>query len=66
MRTTTKSCRPKRKKFRVLCAVTRSEWYEVFAYNAQAARVLAFSTGNLVEEGETTDVTECEVVEVQS
>jgi hypothetical protein len=54
----------KLRRFRVLCAVTRAEWYEIDAVNEEAARHQAFSEGELVETGDTTDVTECEVEEV--
>jgi hypothetical protein len=64
---------PKRKpaptrlrKFRVLCAVTRSEWYEIVAPDKKTAWRTAYCEGELVETGETTDVTECEIQEVTS
>ena len=56
----------KLRKFRVLCSVTRSEWYEVQAPDEETARRIAFAEGELVDEGDTTDVTECDVEEVQS
>jgi hypothetical protein len=52
------------RKFRVLYAVTRGEYYEVEAANAEEAIERAFGDGTLVEQGETTDVTDCEVEEV--
>jgi hypothetical protein len=57
---------PRLKKFRVLCAVTRAEWYEIEAPNEHTARQNAFCEGELVETGDTTDVAECDVEEVQS
>ena len=63
-----KSCRkaPKLRTYRVLCSVTRSEWYEVQARDEATARSIAFTEGELVEQGDTTDVTEWDVEEVQS
>jgi len=57
---------PKLRKFRVLCAVTRAEWYEIEASDEDTARREAFCEGELVETGDTTDVTECDVEEVLS
>ena len=54
----------KLRRFRVLCAVTRAEWYEIDAPNEETARHQAFCEGVLVEIGETTDVAECDVEEV--
>ena len=56
----------KLKKFRVLYAVTRSEWYEVDAPDADTARNTAFEEGRLADEGKTLDVTECDVEEVEA
>jgi len=50
--------------FRVLCAVTRADWYEILAPDEATARRTAFCKGALVENGNTTDVTECEIEEV--
>ena len=55
----------KMRKFRVLCAVTRSEWYEILAPDEDTASRTAFSDGELIDQ-DTTDVTECDVEEVQS
>jgi hypothetical protein len=57
---------PKLKTYRVLCAVTRAEWYEIKAPDEDTARREAYCEGELVETGDTTDVTECDVEEVQS
>ena len=57
---------PKLRRFRVLCAVTRSEWYAIDAADEDTARREAFSEGELVETGDTTNVTECDIEEVQS
>jgi hypothetical protein len=57
---------PKLRKFRVLCAVTRAEWYEIEAPDENTARRDAFCEGKLVETGDTTDVAECDVEEVLS
>jgi len=56
--------KPKLKTYRVLCAVTRGEWYEIVAPDEATAWRTAFSEGDLVETGDTTDVTECEIEEV--
>ena len=50
--------------FRVLCAVTRAEWYAILAPDEETARRTAFCEGELVETGDTTYVTECDVEEV--
>jgi hypothetical protein len=55
---------PKLKKYRVLCAVTRGEWYEIMAPDEDTAWRTAYCEGELVE-GDTTDVTECDIEEVQ-
>lgn len=54
------------KTYRVLCAVTRAEWYQIDAPDEATARRTAFCEGRLVESGDTTDVTECDVEEVTS
>ncbi|MFZ1110280.1 MAG: hypothetical protein WAN43_18265 [Rhodomicrobium sp.] len=56
----------KMRTFRVLYAVTRSEWYEIDAPDEDTARQTAFSDGELVEQGDTTDVSDWDVEEVQS
>lgn len=55
---------PKLSKFRVLYAVTRGEWYEIDAVDEEAAFRDAFTDGELVEQGDTTDVIDCDVEEV--
>jgi hypothetical protein len=57
---------PKLKMYRVLCYVTRSEWYEIEAPDEETARETAFCDGELVEQGDTTDVQDWDVEEVQS
>lgn len=52
------------KKYRVLCSVTRTEWYEIQAPDEETARQTAFCDGELAEQGDTTDVTELDVEEV--
>jgi hypothetical protein len=54
------------RKYRVLYAVTRSEYYEIEAANPTEAEDTAFGDGTLVLVGETTDVTDCEVVEIEA
>ena len=54
----------KLRKYRVLYAVTRAEWYEILARDEDTARREAFCEGDLVETGDTTDVTPCDVEEV--
>ena len=54
------------RKFRVLYAVTRAEWYEILAPDEDTARREAFCEGELLESGDTTDVTPCDAEEVQS
>jgi hypothetical protein len=56
----------KLKKYRVLCSVTRSEWYEIQATDEDTARDMAFCAGERVEQGDTTDVTELDVEEVET
>jgi hypothetical protein len=55
----------KLKTYRVLCAVTRAEWYETKAPDEETAGRKAFSEGKLVKTGDVTDVAECEVEEVK-
>ena len=57
---------PKLKRFRVLCAVTRAEWYEIMSPDEDTARREAYCEGDLAETGDVTDVTECDVEEVRS
>jgi hypothetical protein len=53
------------RKYRVLYAVTRSEYYEIEAANAKEAEDRAFTDGELIDNsGETTDVVACKVEEV--
>jgi len=60
-----RSRRPtKLRKFHVLYAVTRAEWYEILAPDEETARREAFGEGDLVDTGDTTDVTDCDVEEV--
>jgi hypothetical protein len=66
MSTTRTPKAPKLRTFRVLCAVTRAEWYEIDAPGEHTARRNAFCEGELVETGDTTDVAECDVEEVPS
>jgi hypothetical protein len=54
----------KLKTYRVLCAVTRAEWYEIEAPDEEIARNIAFTDGELVKQGDTTNVCEVEVEEV--
>jgi hypothetical protein len=64
----TKAARTKRtRKYRVLYAVTRSEYYEIAAANAKAAEDRAFEEGELIDDsGETTNVVACSAEEVTS
>lgn len=52
------------RKYRVHYAVTRSEFYAIEAATPEQAKALAFSDGELVEHGETTNVTDCGVEEI--
>jgi hypothetical protein len=63
--TTAPSTTPVLRKYRVLYAVTRAEWYEIEAPDADEARRAAYADGNLVLIGDTTDVTDCEDVEIE-
>ena len=56
---------PTLKRYRVLCAVTRAEWYEIDAPDEATALHDAFTDGELSETGDTTDVTEIEAEEVK-
>ncbi len=56
---------PKLRKFRVLYAVTRSEWYEIEAPDVDTAEGQAFEEGELIDQ-DTTNVTTCDAEEVQS
>lgn len=56
--------KPKLKRYRVVCSVTRSELYEIYAVDREAALRDAFTDGEMVEIGDTTDVVECDVEEV--
>jgi hypothetical protein len=58
--------KPKLKTYRVLYAVARSEWYEIKAPDEGTARDLAFSEGKQLDLGDTTDVVDCDVEEVQA
>lgn len=55
-----------RRKFRVLYSVTRSEYYEIEAANPDEALDKAFGDGECVEVGDTTDVTDCAVEEIEN
>jgi hypothetical protein len=52
------------RKYRVLYAVTREEYYEVEAASADEAVDTAFQDGELVESGDTTNVVDCDVQKV--
>jgi hypothetical protein len=54
----------KTRKYRVLYAVTRSEYYEIEAANAKDAEGQAFAEGELADTGDTTNVVACDVEEV--
>ena len=56
----------KLKTYHVQCAVTRIEWYLIHAPDAETARSTAFCEGELVEQGDTTNVTELDVEQVRS
>lgn len=55
---------PKLRKFHVLYAVTRGEWYEIEAVDRKAAYRDAFTDGEHIETGDTTDVIDCDIEEV--
>lgn len=53
------------RKYRVLYAVTRSEYYEIEAADAKDAEDRAFADGEFMEHsGETTNVVACNVEEI--
>lgn len=58
--------RTARRKYRVLYAVTRAEYYEIAAATADEASASAFEEGTLVRIGCTTDVDDCETVEIDA
>jgi len=62
----TRAARPKRtRKYRVLYAVTRSEYYEIEAASAKEAEYRAFAEGEISEDsGDTTNVVACGVEEI--
>jgi hypothetical protein len=62
----TKTARTKgTRKYRVLYAVTRTEYYEIEATSSEDAEDRAFSEGELIDHwSETTDVVGCEVEEI--
>lgn len=62
----TKAAHTKRtRKYRVLYAVTRSEYYEIEATSAKEAEDSAFSEGELIDDmSEATNVVECDVEEI--
>jgi len=53
------------KTYRVLYVVVREEYYEVEAASAEEAQQRAFSDGRLVDQGETTDVSDGGVEKVR-
>lgn len=52
------------RKYRVLYSVTRMEYYEIEATSRLEAVQRAFRDGKLVDAGETTDVSECDIEEI--
>lgn len=55
----------KTRKYRVLYAVTRSEYYLIEAANAKDAEDRAFEEGEMIDDsGDTTSVEACDVEEV--
>jgi len=54
----------KLKTYRVLCAVTRAEWYEIQAPDEDTARRQAFCDGELIDAGDVTDAAACDSEEV--
>ncbi|MGH8209912.1 MAG: hypothetical protein ACREU6_10015 [Steroidobacteraceae bacterium] len=57
--------RPSHRKYRVCYSVTRTEYYEIKAKDAEDAEDRAFPESELIEwRGETTDVTEIDVEEI--
>jgi len=57
---------PKLKRFRVLYAVTRGEWYEIMATDEHTAESEAFCDGTLFDAGDVTDLAPCDIKEVRS
>ncbi len=55
--------RPTRK-YRVFYAVTRGEYYEIEAANAEEAEDRAFEDGEMTEMGDTTNIVGCGVEEI--
>jgi hypothetical protein len=64
----TKKPRAKRlRKYRVLYAVTRSEYYEIDAATPKEAEDRAFEEGRFIDDsGETTNLVACDVEEIAS
>jgi hypothetical protein len=56
---------PKLRKYRVLCAVTRSEWYEILAPDEETAYRTAFCEGELIEEVDVINLVSFDVKEVE-
>ncbi len=54
----------KPRKFRILYAVNRGEWYEIEAADRATAIDTAYEDGTFVETGHTTDVVHCDDEEV--
>ena len=52
------------RKYRVLYSVTRTEFYEIQATSPEEAAQRAFRDGTLVDVGETTDVTDCDIEDI--
>jgi hypothetical protein len=52
------------RKYRVLYSVTRTEYYEIEATSPEEAAQRAFRDGKLVDAGETTDVTGCDIEDI--
>lgn len=52
------------RKYRVLYSVTRTEYYEIEAMSPEEATQRAFRDGKLVDAGETTDVTDCDIEDI--
>ena len=51
-------------KYRVLCAVTRAEYYEIEAASESEAERTAFEDGNHVRVDAITEIVACETVEI--
>ena len=62
----TKAARSRKtRKYRVLYAVTRTEYYEIEAANAKEAQDRAFEDGEITDDGgDATNVVPCEVEEI--